>query len=173
MYFTSLQVTPIPIIHIYSLITLQPNLLDFSSDPPSWPPSPPTTTTATTTSIHWCSAPRRYFFYWNSPNAIVINTVILPAFIIFRLNNRTEEKFVNPEVHHLTSFSWVSQTLTKVSLDANQQRAVHMTACFSKPGIYNVNRLSVFVTYTKDASEMVLQKHPSPSVVTVQDVSTE
>lgn len=90
-----------------------------------------------------------------------------------RLNNRTEEKFVNPEAHHLTSFSWVSQTLTKVNLDANQQRAVHMTACFSKPGIYNVNRLSVFVTYNKDASEMVLQKHPSPSVVVVEDVSTE
>lgn len=80
---------------------------------------------------------------------------------------------MNPEAHHLTSCSWVSQTLTKVNLDANQQRAVHMTACFSKPGIYNVNRLSVFVTYNKDASEMVLQKHPSPSVVVVEDVSTE
>ncbi|XP_048756768.2 trafficking protein particle complex subunit 8-like isoform X4 [Ostrea edulis] len=90
-----------------------------------------------------------------------------------RLSNRSEEKFVNPEVHHLTSFSWVSQTMTKLSLDPNQQRAVHMTACFSKPGIYNINRLAVFVTHNRDSSEMVLQKHLAPSVVVLQDVSAE
>lgn len=80
---------------------------------------------------------------------------------------------MNPEVHHLTSFSWVSQTMTKLSLDPNQQRAVHMTACFSKPGIYNINRLAVFVTHNRDSSEMVLQKHLAPSVVVLQDVSAE
>ncbi|XP_061162581.1 trafficking protein particle complex subunit 8-like isoform X1 [Saccostrea echinata] len=90
-----------------------------------------------------------------------------------RLNNRPEEKYVVPEVQHLTSFSWVSQTLTKLSLDPSQQRTVHMTACFSKPGIYNVNRLAVFVTHNKDTPEMVLQRHAAPSVIVIQDVSSE
>ncbi|KAJ8303460.1 hypothetical protein KUTeg_019856 [Tegillarca granosa] len=91
-----------------------------------------------------------------------------------RLNNQLNPSLNNdlpvPEHPHSSNFSWVGQTLTKVKLDPQQQRHIQLLACFSKPGIYNVNRLSVFVTYTDNSSEMILQKHASPSVVVISDV---
>lgn len=72
---------------------------------------------------------------------------------------------------HSSCFNWLSQTMTQLKIEPNQQKPVRLSAGFSKPGIYNLNRLSVFVTYTTDSSQMVLQKHNSPSVLVVSDVS--
>ncbi|XP_060083234.1 trafficking protein particle complex subunit 8-like [Ylistrum balloti] len=75
------------------------------------------------------------------------------------------------EYHHNSSFNWVGQTITQLRLEAEQQAAVQLSACFSKPGIYNLNRVAVFVTYSRDSNKMVLQRHSSPSVVVIGEVS--
>ena len=71
--------------------------------------------------------------------------------------------------------------MTKLQLDPDQQKFAHLCACFSKPGIYNLNRLSVTVTYTHPGKSStqnklqgeitVLQKHTTPSVIIINDVS--
>lgn len=75
------------------------------------------------------------------------------------------------EYHHNSSFNWVGQTITQLRLEPEQQAAVRLSACFSKPGIYNLNRVAVFVTYTRDSNQMVLQRHSSPSVVVIGEAS--
>ena len=90
----------------------------------------------------------------------------------FRFSSRPEVPFTSQTYpSHSSCFNWIGQTMTQLKIDPNQQKPVRLSAGFSKPGIYNLNRLAVFVTYTSDSSQMVLQKHNSPSVIVVNDVS--
>lgn len=102
------------------------------------------------------------------PVEVLIDTSKSPD----RLNSRPENLFTNQAYpSHSSCFNWVSQTMTQLKIEPNQQKPVRLSAGFSKPGIFNLNRLSVFVTYSSDSSQMVLQKHNSPSVIVVNDVS--
>ncbi|XP_076111682.1 trafficking protein particle complex subunit 8-like isoform X2 [Mytilus galloprovincialis] len=102
------------------------------------------------------------------PVEVLIDTSKSPD----RLNSRPENLLTNQAYpSHSSCFNWVSQTMTQLKIEPNQQKPVRLSAGFSKPGIFNLNRLSVFVTYTSDSSQMVLQKHNSPSVIVVNDVS--
>lgn len=102
------------------------------------------------------------------PVEVLIDTSKSPD----RFHSRPENPFSNQSYpSHSSCFNWVSQTMTQLKIEPNQQKPVRLSAAFSKPGIYNLNRLSVFVTYSSNSSQMVLQKHSSPSVVVVNDAS--
>lgn len=69
-------------------------------------------------------------------------------------------------------FSWVGQTLKQFKLAPQQTENIPLSVSFSKPGVYNINNLAVFVTYQDNTTEMTLQKQTKPSVVTVHDVES-
>lgn len=64
-------------------------------------------------------------------------------------------------------FSWAGGTVKEKRLEPRESTELRLSACFPKPGIFNVNQLAVFVSYKEDFSEMILQKHSTPSVVTI------
>ncbi|XP_052816266.1 trafficking protein particle complex subunit 8-like isoform X2 [Mya arenaria] len=66
-----------------------------------------------------------------------------------------------------SGFSWVGQTQRQVSLAPKQVLEVPLTVSFSRPGVFNINNLAVFVAHTPDTSQMTLQKQTKPSVITV------
>ncbi|XP_071092381.1 trafficking protein particle complex subunit 8-like isoform X2 [Haliotis cracherodii] len=66
------------------------------------------------------------------------------------------------------SFSWVGPTLANLTLDPGADQQLQLKAAFCRPGVYNCNNLAVFVTYADaDPSEMILQKHSTPSIITL------
>ncbi|XP_045191789.2 trafficking protein particle complex subunit 8-like isoform X2 [Mercenaria mercenaria] len=67
-------------------------------------------------------------------------------------------------------FSWTSQTLKQFKLSSKQTERISLSVSFSKPGVYNINNLAVFVSYQHDTAEMTLQKQTKPSVITIRDV---
>jgi hypothetical protein len=44
---------------------------------------------------------------------------------------------------------------------------VKLRAGFLRAGTYNVNTVAVFVTYSDDQSQMILQNQPTPSIITL------
>ena len=76
---------------------------------------------------------------------------------------------------------WVGLTQASLSLDKGHHSTVSLKAGFTRPGTYNLNNLSVFVTYSSNSStaalsqqpqqQMVLQKHSTPSIITLVDTS--
>ncbi|XP_052230198.1 trafficking protein particle complex subunit 8-like isoform X4 [Dreissena polymorpha] len=68
-----------------------------------------------------------------------------------------------------TGFSWVGQTQRQVTMTPKQVLELSLSVSFSRPGVYNINNLAVFVSHTNDVSEMTLQKQTRPSVVSVLD----
>jgi hypothetical protein len=69
-------------------------------------------------------------------------------------------------------FSWMSQTLKQLKLLAKQTEKILLSVTFSKPGVYNINNIAVFVSYQDDSAEMTLQKQTKPSVITIRDVAS-
>lgn len=67
------------------------------------------------------------------------------------------------------AFAWCGHSLIDLHIGPQHTQTVSLTACFSRPGVYNINQISVFVTYTTDSSEMILQKQCAPSVVVIND----
>ncbi|XP_076470015.1 trafficking protein particle complex subunit 8-like [Babylonia areolata] len=67
---------------------------------------------------------------------------------------------------------WVGHTLAKVALQPGESTRLRLRAGFLRPGTYNVNTLAVFVTYTDDQSQMILQRQATPSIITLLPVSS-
>ena len=63
----------------------------------------------------------------------------------------------------------MSQTQKQVKMTAKQVSTIPLSVSFSRPGVYNINSLAVFVAYKDDISEMTLQKQTKPSVITVTE----
>lgn len=88
---------------------------------------------------------------------------------VFRLNEYQDN---NQAMENTTDgFTWVGQTLKEFHLKPLEERNIPLTVCFDRPGVYNINNLAVFVTYSEDSSEMTLQKQTKPSVIVINDVS--
>ena len=62
---------------------------------------------------------------------------------------------------------WVGLTHAKVTLQQGESTQLKLRAGFLRPGTFNVNTLAVFVTYSDDQSQMILQRQPTPSIVTL------
>ncbi|XP_070190978.1 trafficking protein particle complex subunit 8-like isoform X2 [Littorina saxatilis] len=62
---------------------------------------------------------------------------------------------------------WVGHTHAKVTLNEGESAKLNLRAGFLRPGTYNVNTLAVFVTFTDDQSQMILQRQPTPSIITL------
>ena len=62
---------------------------------------------------------------------------------------------------------WVGHTHAKVMLGEGESTKLRLRAGFLRPGTYNVNTLAVFVTYTDDQSQMILQRQTTPSIITL------
>lgn len=90
------------------------------------------------------------------------------CYLIFRLNEYpdTGQTAESPA----GGFSWMSQTLKQLRLPAKQTEKISLSVSFSKPGVYNINNIAVFVSYQHDTAEMTLQKQTKPSVITICDV---
>ncbi|XP_005105619.1 trafficking protein particle complex subunit 8 [Aplysia californica] len=69
------------------------------------------------------------------------------------------------------SVRWVGLTQATLTLSKGQNSAVSLKAGVTRPGTYNLNNISVFVTYSSDQSQMILQKHATPSIITLVDTS--
>ncbi|KAK7505350.1 hypothetical protein BaRGS_00003512 [Batillaria attramentaria] len=65
------------------------------------------------------------------------------------------------------SVRWVGHTHAKITLAPGESSKLNLRAGFLRPGTYNLNTLAVFVTYTDDQSQMILQRQPTPSIVTL------
>lgn len=120
----------------------------------------------------------------------------LPIFtIIFRLSSSGDQVYISAETtssgigtpapcvglpsylslyqqSQSNAFVWCGHSLIDLHIGPQHSQTVTLTACFSKPGVYNINQLSVFVTYTTDSSEMILQKQSAPSLVVISDISS-
>ncbi|XP_025115248.1 trafficking protein particle complex subunit 8-like isoform X3 [Pomacea canaliculata] len=70
-----------------------------------------------------------------------------------------------------SSMRWVGHTNAKVSLREGESAQLHLNAGFLRPGTYNLNTLAVFVTYSDDQSQMILQRQPTPSIITLLPLS--
>ena len=66
---------------------------------------------------------------------------------------------------------WVGLTQATLTLSKGHNSVVSLKAGFTRPGTYNLNNLSVFVTYSSDQSQSILQKHITPSIITLIDSS--
>lgn len=78
----------------------------------------------------------------------------------------------SPSSHTTSNVRWVGMTQASLTLAKGQNYRIHLKAGLTRPGTYNLNCLSLFVTYSTDQSQMILQKHTTPSIVTVVDTST-
>ncbi|XP_041376116.1 trafficking protein particle complex subunit 8-like isoform X2 [Gigantopelta aegis] len=93
-----------------------------------------------------------------------------------RLGSTHAESTMLPMSYHTSqpmnsSFRWVGQTLARLSLGPGAGQHVTLRAAFCHPGIYNLNNLAVFVTYSDDMSQMISQKHSTPSIITLNTTS--
>ena len=70
------------------------------------------------------------------------------------------------------SMRWVGLTQASLTLARGQSSTLALRGGMMRPGTYNVNCLSVFVTFSSDQSQMILQRHNTPSIVTLVDSST-
>lgn len=66
---------------------------------------------------------------------------------------------------------WIGLTQATLSLGKGQSSHLSLKAGMAHPGTYNLNNLSVFVTFSSDQSQMILQKHVTPSIITLVDTS--
>lgn len=62
---------------------------------------------------------------------------------------------------------WVGHTHAKVTLGQGESARLKLRAGFLRAGTYNMNTLAVFVTYTDDQSQMILQRQTTPSIITL------
>ncbi|GFR74415.1 trafficking protein particle complex subunit 8 [Elysia marginata] len=69
------------------------------------------------------------------------------------------------------SMRWVGLTQASLTLEKGQSSTLSLRAGMTRPGTYNVNCLSIFVTFSSDQSQMILQRHSTPSIVTLVDSS--
>ena len=70
------------------------------------------------------------------------------------------------------SMRWVGLTQASLTLGRGQSSTLALRGGMMRPGTYNVNCLSVFVTFSSDQSQMILQRHSTPSIVTLVDSSS-
>lgn len=70
------------------------------------------------------------------------------------------------------SVRWVGHTHAKLTLQERGSAEVNLRAGFLRPGTYNLNTVAVFVTYTDDQSQMILQRQPTPSIITLLPLSS-
>ncbi|RUS81108.1 hypothetical protein EGW08_011148, partial [Elysia chlorotica] len=70
------------------------------------------------------------------------------------------------------SMRWVGLTQASLTLAKGQSSTLSLRGGMMRPGTYNVNCLSVFVTFSSDQSQMILQRHCTPSIVTLVDSSS-
>ncbi len=66
---------------------------------------------------------------------------------------------------------WVGLTQASFTLARGQNTTVKLKAGFSSPGTFNLNKLSVFVSYSHHHHQMILQRHGTPSIITIVDAS--
>lgn len=67
------------------------------------------------------------------------------------------------------SVRWIGLTQATLTLGRGHSSHLALRAGMTQPGTYNLNSISVFVTFSSDQSQMVLQKHVTPSIITVVD----
>ncbi|CAL1544174.1 unnamed protein product [Lymnaea stagnalis] len=66
---------------------------------------------------------------------------------------------------------WVGLTQATLTLAKGQSSHLALKAGMTRPGTYNLNNLSIFVTFSSDQTQMILQKHVTPSIITLVDIS--
>lgn len=74
----------------------------------------------------------------------------------------------SPSTH---AVRWIGLTQSTLTLGKGQSTQLALKAGVTRPGTYNLNNLSVFVTFSADQSQMILQKHVTPSIITLADIS--
>ncbi|XP_013382686.1 trafficking protein particle complex subunit 8-like isoform X2 [Lingula anatina] len=71
-----------------------------------------------------------------------------------------------------SGFSWSGKIHSTLQLQPLETHTLHLVACFNSPGVYNLNRLQVAAGVLRESSDldidMVVQKHPAPSVAIVK-----
>ncbi|CAG5114906.1 unnamed protein product [Candidula unifasciata] len=65
---------------------------------------------------------------------------------------------------------WIGLNQATLTLGKGQNAHLTLKAGITLPGTFNLNTISVFVTFSSDQSQMVLQKHTTPSIITVVNV---
>lgn len=82
------------------------------------------------------------------------------------LNSENSELF-NSFCLYPPSVKWIGLTQASLTLSRGQSSHLALKVGITRPGTYNLNTISVFVTSSSDQSEMILQKHTTPSIITV------
>lgn len=68
------------------------------------------------------------------------------------------------------SVKWIGLNQATLTLGKGQSAHLTLKAGITQTGTFNLNTISVFVTFSSDQSQMVLQKHTTPSIITVVNV---
>ncbi|XP_071958347.1 trafficking protein particle complex subunit 8-like isoform X2 [Antedon mediterranea] len=81
--------------------------------------------------------------------------------------------YVTPKPPNSSDFVWVRQVSQQLELSGNSSHQIHLLACFSKAGVFNLSNINVNVTRKSLGleGEPVEQKKLLPSVITVSQTT--
>ena len=102
---------------------------------------------------------------------VVIDTSKMPESLSSAATSDTDSAVFPASASSSSSPRWVGLTQATLTLGKGHNSTASLKAGFVRPGTYNLNNLSVFVTYCSDQSQTILQKHGTPSIITLVDTS--